>query len=1035
MSNVEIWDEVFSALDPNDVDIYSAYAADVADVFRNAVAQGATLLEVGSGAGELSGRLVRDGYRCTLLDQSNAALAVSRQVFDLHGLQGSFQSGDMYNLPFDDDSFDCVWNSGVLEHYSAEEIVAALREMARVSRDYVIVMVPNAQNLVYRMAKRLMESSGEWSFGVEHPQLSMRAYYERAGIQCFNERFLAHDLTTHWTMKLGVNDAEKLRIFNDEIREAALLAPNTTGYILATVGRKHMIVPDDRTVQPTEKAIPINLLMVLEQRHREINHGLKELGQGLVAELGFLREEVRETRAGARQAHERESELTKEIIKLRQEAGRDKTLVDELETQLRAAEDKAADLSSRVDFEYIQRKTFQRELTRIQNSKTYKAMTPLWLLKRKLFGSKPMVREQESIETAREVSPVASKPKLVPDGRRVFVRFGVIDWDFRFQRPQQILKALVSHGAVGFYVNVSFTRGDSIIQEIQPDLFQITLGLPWSINVYREKPTNAQAKEMHEELLRVLDEHGVRTGCVIVDLPFWYSVADSISRTLGWPMVYDMMDDHAGFKNNHSSMIELEEKLISKSDGIICSSQKLWEKIKDASENAVLVRNACEFDHFQKALTPLSERDGTPVVGYYGAISEWFDPFVLEPLVSAHPDWDFILAGAVTDESVRRQLAYPNVQWLGEVAYRDLPGVLRQFDLCIIPFKIYDLTLATNPVKVYEYLAAGKPVVATAMPEVKRVAEEDSELVSIAESPGQFKDISERLVSHRSSDEVLSKRMEYARVNDWAFRATDVERFVDGLYRMASIIVVSYGNLSLTKQCLESIFRFTDYPSYEVVVVDNGSSEDTVRGLQQLEDQYPFTLILLGENKGFAAANNVGMAEARGEYLVLLNNDTIVTFGWLTSLVKVLGDDSVGIACPCTNSIGNEAQIPVSYESLSDDLQGFAHDRYLAHRGEYFDIPMVPLFCAAIRKALYCELGGLDEDYQEGMFEDDDFSRKVIDIGGLRTVCSDEAFVHHFGRAAFSKLDEQKYKDIFDRNRATFERKWGRKWVPHSYRQ
>jgi GT2 family glycosyltransferase len=244
---------------------------------------------------------------------------------------------------------------------------------------------------------------------------------------------------------------------------------------------------------------------------------------------------------------------------------------------------------------------------------------------------------------------------------------------------------------------------------------------------------------------------------------------------------------------------------------------------------------------------------------------------------------------------------------------------------------------------------------------------------------------------------------------------------------------VTYNNEDYTRICLKSIYEKTVYPNYQVIVVDNASQDGTRALLEQYQREHAnFVAIFNEENEGFARANNRGVAVAAGEYVVFLNNDTVVTRGWLSRLLYHLRDPQVGMVGPVTNSSGNESRIEVRYSTIAD-MEAFAEEYTRAHFGEAFPIRMLALFCVAMRRSVIDEVGLLDEQFGIGMFEDDDYALRVAERG-YAIICAEDVFVHHWGSATFSKLADAKYRAIFEENRRKFEEKWRRKWEPHRYR-
>jgi GT2 family glycosyltransferase/glycosyltransferase involved in cell wall biosynthesis len=249
----------------------------------------------------------------------------------------------------------------------------------------------------------------------------------------------------------------------------------------------------------------------------------------------------------------------------------------------------------------------------------------------------------------------------------------------------------------------------------------------------------------------------------------------------------------------------------------------------------------------------------------------------------------------------------------------------------------------------------------------------------------------------------------------------------------ASIIILTYNNLEYTRQCVESVFEHSEAKDFELILVDNASSDGTQAYLQQLADTHPNVKVLLNEkNEGFARGNNLGAALAQGDFIVFLNNDTIVTEGWLPGLLSKLGDPKVGMVGPVTNSSGNETRIQVSYNSIAE-MPAFARQLSLSQRGKTFEIAMLAFLCVALRREVYEEIGPLDERFGIGMFEDDDYALR-LKAKGYKILCVEDVFIHHWGSASFSRLDASEFWSLFQHNLKQFEEKWGIHWLPHHYR-
>ena len=250
----------------------------------------------------------------------------------------------------------------------------------------------------------------------------------------------------------------------------------------------------------------------------------------------------------------------------------------------------------------------------------------------------------------------------------------------------------------------------------------------------------------------------------------------------------------------------------------------------------------------------------------------------------------------------------------------------------------------------------------------------------------------------------------------------------------ATIVVVTWDNYVFNRLCLESLLGSTQEMDCEILVVDNASTDGTAEYLQKLVDRFPQVRVSFNHcNMGFAASNNQVLSTARGECLVLLNNDTVAAPGWLPRLLAHLDDPRVGLVGPVTNRSGNEAQIEATYRTYGQ-YAAFAEDRWRDYRGQRTDIRVATMFCAAMRRDVFRQVGLLDERFEIGLFEDDDYCMRVRQAG-YRVVCAEDVVVHHFGQASIGKLAAGgRYGELFHANRRRWEEKWRQAWEPYSAR-
>jgi GT2 family glycosyltransferase len=246
----------------------------------------------------------------------------------------------------------------------------------------------------------------------------------------------------------------------------------------------------------------------------------------------------------------------------------------------------------------------------------------------------------------------------------------------------------------------------------------------------------------------------------------------------------------------------------------------------------------------------------------------------------------------------------------------------------------------------------------------------------------------------------------------------------------ASIVVLCYNGLSeTTRPCLESIVKNTPTSDYELIVVDNASSDGTVEYLKNFAARYPNTKLHLNSlNKGYAGGNNDGIKLATGRYIILLNNDTLVPKGWLDRLLRLFdAHPALGLVGPITNSAGNEQRVDLDglTESNYEEISG----SYIARQnGIWFTTERLGFFCVAMRRNIPEKIGLLDEQFSLGMFEDDDYCVRTKNAG-FEIAVAEDCFVYHKGSMSFKNLSVDSYRSLFENNKLYYCKKHGVEWT------
>ena len=258
------------------------------------------------------------------------------------------------------------------------------------------------------------------------------------------------------------------------------------------------------------------------------------------------------------------------------------------------------------------------------------------------------------------------------------------------------------------------------LSEPEPNIFVLN---PLAIPVYgRPRIHDLNRRLLRFQVKRAMRKLGFQRPINFVFNPAAAVIAGALGEE---QLIYYCVDEYTAFSGVSSTALgELEEQLLRKADLVIVSADPLYQSKSKISPDAVIVRHGVDFDHFRKALDPGTVVPAEianlprPVIGFFGLIADWVDLDLMADVAKVFPQGSLVLLGkSTTDMSVLEGI--PNVHILGRKTYESLPAYCKGFDVALMPFRINELTLNANPLKVREYLAAGLPVVSTAIPEVE----------------------------------------------------------------------------------------------------------------------------------------------------------------------------------------------------------------------------------------------------------------------------------------------------------------------------
>lgn len=247
--------------------------------------------------------------------------------------------------------------------------------------------------------------------------------------------------------------------------------------------------------------------------------------------------------------------------------------------------------------------------------------------------------------------------------------------------------------------------------------------------------------------------------------------------------IYDCMDELSGFRFAQPELIERERGLLCQADLVITGGRHLCRAKSRFNANCHFHGCGADVEHFahlhRGAAPPELEGITAPILGYFGVVDERLDYDLIARLADANAGWHLVFVGPRAKVEESELPRRDNIHWLGKRDYAELPAYASRFDVCLMPFALSPATAFINPTKALEYMAAARPIVSTAVPDV---VSNFGSVVHVARSHGAFVQACRRaLLSGEAVEDRVERGLEMARANTWEAVVARIEALLDQL--------------------------------------------------------------------------------------------------------------------------------------------------------------------------------------------------------------------------------------------------------------
>ena len=747
--NPALWDDIAKQYSEESDAGETEVAAELESILSGlGVMGGTSILEAGCGSGHISSHLASRGYNTTLVDFSKIALDKAEKLYKKNSLDGRFVYSDLFDMSKDVVGMhDVVWNSGVLEHFDAWQAISALQTMASVAKKFIIVMVPNPTSISYMTFRDKALAQGSWQWGLEILRENLNDIVLFSGLEIVKEQFVGETHLKYFDDYTGLKRDDSQQVSDQRYLKVVVARPS------------HNIIPPDSK---------------LKLLYKILKEDSKVLRKTYYHDADILMNRLHSFGIKTEQNYKLIAQLNDKLYSARNNAATLQDKIEQLQQALHTEQKEKADLKYKLQYE-------KNRLDVLLNTKTWK-LTKLYEKKfqgnvggkiiekivdytlRKEDTQKDKENDTQTNNTQKDKedtihAEIQSILKRHPDVKGVIIYPPAVDWNIPLlQRPQHMAMHLAQNNWLYFYCTTNAYD---------------------HIDGFEKLSENLYLTNMYDELVDTLDSFFMFVHCAHPTI----TVPELEALSGKAVLIYDYLDeihpDVSGLREG--DVIERHTYMMKNSMAVVATAGKLYSNVAKVRNTGIyLLPNGVDYDHFHikrdsdnmpKEFQSIVKSGGV-ILGYFGAVAKWIDYSLIKTIARENPSWHIVLIGWDYDGTVGNSGLdeYENIHYLGVKKYDILPDYAVCFDVCILPFVVSDVTNSTSPIKLFEYMALGKPIVTTPIREVNNY-----KCPLVASTPGEFAQKVYDALKLRDDSKYLEMVDSEARANTWKKRFDDLD--------------------------------------------------------------------------------------------------------------------------------------------------------------------------------------------------------------------------------------------------------------------